>query len=239
MPDRSPRPRVPDYRASLATRPADIDAALALRHEIYVRRMGIVPPEHPFVEGDRLRDALDDHSHHLLLRADGRVVGTARITCARETALEIEGIRDVSRWLVDRELACEVTRLMVLEEYRCWEATRELFFGMWRAFVHLDTPHVFAAGKLGSLSRYYGNLGLRIVDDEPFAYPIVPGSRYRLMLADFGRRGSLRRAAWGQVFGHSYRLGRAVPGLVTRVYRRGSQQRHVGLPKATLAGGTR
>ena len=228
----------PVFRARLATRPADIDAALALRHEIYVRRMKILPEDHEYVDNGRLVDPLDATSHHLLLWADDEVVGTARFTCARESRLEIEDVRDVSPWLADRDPVCEVTRLMILKEYRCWPASMELFWGFWKAFQTLGVHQVLAAGKVGSLGRYYEGFGLRVVDPEPFAYPVVPGATYQLMLADFGRPRSLRRTVYDRTFGLSYQLGSAVPGLVTSVYRRGRRNRHISQPEVALSGGT-
>jgi putative hemolysin len=73
------------YSAQLATRPADIDAALRLRHEVYVNRMGLIQPDHPYVRDGRLEDPYDARSHHLVLRTGGQVVGTARFTCASST----------------------------------------------------------------------------------------------------------------------------------------------------------
>ena len=79
---------------------------------------------------------------------------------------------------------------------------------------------------------------MRVVDPEPFAYPVVPGATYQLMLADFGRPRSLRRTVYDRTFGLSYRLGSAVPGLVTSVYRRGRRNRHISQPEVALSGGT-
>lgn len=222
----------PVYRAFLATSLEQIEAAQALRHEIYVRRMNLVPESHPFVQGRRLVDPYDTYSHHLLLTADDVLVGTARFTLASEGPLEIEECVALGDRCGDRAGLAEVTRLMVLREFRCWEATRALFWGIWKAFEALDIERVLAAGKLGSLGQYYRNFGLSLVDPEPFEYPLIPGCKYQLLLGNFGRLPSVRRQAWRSFFGTSYLGAHLLPGLCSSLYRRGlrGRARHQSAP---------
>lgn len=227
-------PRTPVYRAFLATSVEQIEAAQALRHEIYVRRMELVPLDHPFVRGDRLVDPYDAYSHHLLLTADDRVVGAARFTIASDGDLEIEECVTLGGRCGERAGLAEVTRLMVLREFRCWEATRTLFWGIWQAFETLRIERVLAAGKLGSLGQYYRNFGLSLVDPEPFEYPLIPGCRYQLLLGDFGRLTSVRRQTWRAFFGTSKLAAHLLPGVCSNLYRRGlrSKARHRSTPAA-------
>ncbi len=233
--------KLPTYRALVATSPADLRACFRLRHQIYVERAKVVPPGHAMVRGDELIDAYDDYSTQILLLADERPVGTARITSARSGPLEIEAYR-ANLPITPRHHTCEVTRLMVLDEWRSMLATGELLYTVYQTLDALDVHRLLAAGKLGSLGRYYQNFGLRVVDDEPFAYGFIQGAKYRVLLGDFGKRRSLKRLGWNAFFESSYWMLATSPALISNTFRRGlsekSKARAIAKPLVELAAST-
>jgi len=208
------------YRAIVATSPEEKEACYRLRYRIYVKQAKVLEPDHPYVQGEFLIDPYDVYSTQILLLAGEMPVGTARITCAREGALELEAYKR-GTFVEPRQVTCEITRLMILPEWRCLEASGELFYTLYKAFTRLNTHRVLAAGKLGRLSRYYQNLGLKVLGGGSFAYRLIPNAYYHLMLGDFGEPRSLRRKAWSLFFGCSYGLLRFVPRLLRIHFRRG------------------
>lgn len=219
-----PRKRV-HYRAFCTTSHEENEACYRLRYQMYVQQKSVLPPDHKYVVGQQLIDPFDTYSTQILLLADGEVAGTARITCARDGKLELEEFADAGGYLWPRSTTCEITRLMILPKWRSMEASGELFFCLYKTFIRLGAHRVLAAGKLGSLSRYYQNLGLKIITKKPFAYRLIPNASYHMMLGNFGRPNSLRRLSWRMIFGTSYRLLNLVPELLCLRYRQGL--RHV------------
>ncbi len=209
------------YRAFCATSRDEKDACYRLRYRIYVDHKKILPPDHPYVVGDQLIDPYDAYSTQILLLAGDEVAGTARVTCARDGALELEAYTDGGCHLWPRATTCEITRLMILPKWRSFQASGELFFCLFRTFIRLGAHRVLAAGKLGSLTRYYENLGLQVIHDDPFAYRLIPNAYYRIMLGDFGAPKSLRRWMWRMFFGGSYRMLNLAPELLSLRFRRG------------------
>ena len=193
----SAQPGSPAFTVIEAKHPEDLDALFRLRRRIYVREMGLLREDHPFVCGPLLVDPYDQWSTNLLLKVGGRAAGSVRVTRASEGRLEIDEYTDASARCPQPSRALEVTRFMVAREFRGGPAGSLLLHAMWKQLLEWDVRYLLAAGKVGSLGRYYKNLcaaGLR-VEPEPFTYGLT-GCRYQLLIADTGAPGSLRRLAW-------------------------------------------
>lgn len=212
---------MPLFRATVVTDPAELDRVYRLRHRIYIEEMGLLPADHPFCVDGRLIDPYDHYSHQIALWRDDRVVGTARVTVGRDGPLEIEECCALAPVGLDRARVAEVTRFMVDRPRRCPEATARILYAALHAMLAGGAHGVVGAGKLGSLGRYYRQIGLRCVDPTPFEYPVVPGARYQLLAADLGRPRSLRRLAWRTYAALGHGLCCLFPGLSNRLYRRG------------------
>ncbi|MGB1013924.1 MAG: N-acyl amino acid synthase FeeM domain-containing protein [Nannocystaceae bacterium] len=222
------------YRAICATSTEEKAACYHLRYRIYVEQAKVVAPDHPYVQGEFLVDPYDAYSTQILLLAGETPIGTARITCARDGKLELEAYKRGS-FTEPRHVTCEITRLMILREWRCLEASGVLFYCLYKKFTALNAHRVLAAGKLGRLARYYKNLGLKVVEGEAFAYRLIPNAYYHLMLGDFGESRSLRRTAWDVFFGSSIRLVRYVPKVLRMYYRRGLSMGRIQAPGVSRA----
>jgi len=188
------------FQVCLATRPSEIEAAQRLRRQIYVDELGIVPPDHAYVVQDRLVDPYDAWSSHLLLRCDGRDVGTVRVTEAADGPLELDESTDVRPHLPAGARPGELTRFMVLREVRRSQAAPLLLYGAFRVLVAGGSTHLVAAARVGSLGQYYRRAGLRLLGAEPFTYALT-GTEYELGAIDLGLPGSLRRAVIQGVYG--------------------------------------
>lgn len=227
------------YHAIVARSAEDLDAVFRLRYRIYVQRMGIVAEDHPFVCHGRLMDPWDARSTQLLLRCGDEPVGTLRLTTACSGPLELEEYRDVTAYIGPRRNTGEITRLMVLKHHRSMIATGRLFWRLWHTMRVTGVWRILAAGKVGSLGRYYRNFGLEIVDEEPFAYDLVPGSEYQVLLGDFGAPGTLRRAGWTALWQSAYAALPLAPVAMSQVFRRGlsAESRRRGRPEGQQGAG--
>jgi len=147
--------------------------------------------------------------------------GAARITCARDGGLEVEEARSLDPLGIPRERLCEVTRLMIHRDHRGLDRSVALFTAIFDVMRAAGCQHLWAAGRVGSLGRYYRNMGLKVVDPEPFAYPIIPGCSYQLLLGDFGRSGTPRAVACDLRTQLVRAGGAAAPSLLEAWVRRG------------------
>jgi len=227
------------YHAVVARSADDLDAVFRLRYRIYVQRMGLVADDHPYVTHGRLIDPYDPRSTQLLLRCGDEPVGTLRLTTASSGPLELEEYRDTAAYMGPRRNTGEITRLMVLKHHRSMIATGRLFWRLWQTMRAAGVWRLLAAGKLGSLGHYYRNFGLTIVDEEPFAYDLVPGSQYQVLLGDFGAPGTLRRAGWTALWQSAYAALPLAPVAMSRVFRRGlsEESRRRGRPEGQNGAG--
>lgn len=212
---------MPRLRTFLAASPTERAAVGRLRHAIYVDQMGLLPADHPYAVGGVLEDPYDARSLQLALCDGDTLIGTARITCARDGRLEVEEARSLDGLGVERDRLCEVTRVMIHRDHRGFDRSLALFSGVFDAMRAAGCHQLLAAGKVGSLGRYYQNMGLKLVDPEPFAYPIIPGCTYQLLLGDFGRPGTPRGIAADLRTQAVRAAGIAAPGLIWGWYRRG------------------
>lgn len=207
------------FEVAVATQPADVEVAQRLRRRIYVEEMGMLPADHPYVHGDRLIDAYDDWSTHLLLRQDGRTVGTARLTAAADGPMELDEHIDVRPYLREGSRPAEITRFMVLRESRRSLGAPLLLYAAFRVLAAGSTTHLVAAAKVGSLGRYYRHVGLRLLDAPSFVYGLT-GATYELGTIDLGPPRSLRRAGLRGLYGGLKGLGGHVSPIVHFTFRR-------------------
>ncbi|HMV68584.1 MAG TPA: GNAT family N-acyltransferase [Myxococcota bacterium] len=212
-------PRAPRYEVTLVTSLADLKEVQRLRHRVYVHELGIVAPDHEFVDGDRLVDPYDGWSTHLLLRVDGVAAGTVRVTEQSDGELELARYTSFAEHLPSGARPAELTRYMVLREHRGSMAGPLLLYCAFHVIVNSTSDTMVAAAKLGSLSTYYTRAGLRVTDAPPFEYGLT-GCTYRLGFMDLGRPGSLRRAAWKLGIGAWYALGIRYPQALHLLFRR-------------------
>lgn len=208
----------PTVEVRLATTAAEHEAVERLRHQIYVEELGILPADHDYVDGERLRDPFDAWSTQLLALVDGAPAGTARLTEALDGPLEIDGLVDWRARVPADASVAEVTRFMVARPHRRLGVGPMLAHAAYRVLAGSPSPYVLAAGKLGNLGRYYRNAGFDLLSDAPFEYTLT-GCRYHLLGVDLGRPGTLRRGAW-QVRTTVYRLLAVELGLQD-AFRRG------------------
>ena len=183
----------PSLRVIVADTAAEREQVYALRYDIYVNELRLLPADHPFVVGHTLRDEYDDRSIQLLLLADGEPAGTVRLTPAAGGALELSRYRaldDVTD--ADAEI-CEATRLMVRRALRGTAAGPALMVGLVRAMARSGLRVLLAAGKVGNLGRLYQNVGLTRVGDDLFTYDLVGSCRYALLRLDIGAPRTLAR----------------------------------------------
>ena len=213
------------YRVIQARTPDELKEVFRLRYEVYVTERGTLPPDHPYVHGDEVRDPYDAYSTSFLLLANGRPAGTIRCTAAMDGELEIAQYRDIETVSRDMDRTCELTRFMILPEFRDNYSAGHLIYRFWQYALDQETPLLFVAGKVGSLARYYRNFGLRQVDHEAFEYSLVGNAKYVLLNSDFGDAGSLRRGAWTALFEVAYFLHRHLPSFYRRVFKRGLGKR--------------
>jgi N-acyl-L-homoserine lactone synthetase len=216
----------------------DLRAVGRLRYRIYVEEMKLVAPDHPWCADGVFLDPYDDYSDILVLRHDGEVVGTVRMTLATAGRMEIEDQRELGSVLGAREGVAEVTRLMVDRRYRCFEANRSLYYTLFGRMLALGVRHVLVAGKEGGLGRLYRNMGFTCIDPEWFTYDVVPGARYQLLRLDLGARRSLRRVGIRAFFAaaaHGYDLA---PGLATGWLRKGLSRGRSGVDQERRARAT-
>ena len=180
-------------------------AVQRLRHQIYVREMGLLAQDHPFVRGDRLVDPFDDWSTHIVGLVNGEPVGTVRVTEALDGPLELEEYTDVRSALPEGAHPAELTRYMVRRDHRKTAVGPLVLYGAFLVIARSASTHLTAAAKEGSLGTYYRSAGLRVIDDEPFTYGLT-GCRYVLGTIDCGAPGSLRRTLMRTWYG-ALRLG--------------------------------
>lgn len=176
----------------IACTQAELEAAQRLRHKIYVEDMGVLPPDHPYVVGDRLVDDYDDWSTHLILLADEEVVGSVRVTEAIDGPLELSEYLDVAPYLPAGAMPAELTRYMVERRFRRGVAGPLLLYAAFKVIGTGRSSHMVAASKVGSLGSYYAAAGLHVIREEPFTYGLT-GCRYQLGAMHIGAPGSLRR----------------------------------------------
>lgn len=213
------------YRVIQARTQDELKEVFRLRYKVYVTERGILPPDHPYVHGNEVRDPYDAYSTSFLLLADGSPAGTIRCTAARDGELEIARYRDIETVSRDMDRTCELTRFMILPEFRDNYSAGHLIYRFWRNAINQETPLLFVAGKVGSLARYYRNFGLRQAGCAAFEYSLVGTAKYVLLHADFGDAGSLRRGAWTTLFEPSFFLHQHLPGFYRRVFKRGLGER--------------
>ena len=152
-----PRP-AQRYEVSFADGPAEIRAAQALRHEVFVRELGAPDPD---PAGGLERDRFDPHCRHLLLRCDGEVVGTYRLLDGAgavaaggyygETEYDIAPLRRAGRPLLELGRSC------VRADHRGGTALSE----MWAALAR----HVAAEG----IGIIFGVASFHGTDPAPLA----------------------------------------------------------------------
>lgn len=191
-----PRNGFPALEVVLATSEQELDQLYRLRKQIYVDEMGVVAPEHPFVDGERLVDPYDAWSVNLVLLAAGRPAGSVRLTEARAGALEIDAYTQASARCPEPEQAAEATRLMVSRQLRGSSGSALLLFAMWKV-LRSRCRYLLAAAKPGGLGAYYKHAcaaGMTVFP-ERFEYGLT-GCQYELILADTGTPLSPRRLAW-------------------------------------------
>lgn len=181
-------------RVIVAVTAAERAQVYALRYDIYVSELGLLPPDHPYVDGRSLRDPFDDRSIQLLLLCGDEPVGTMRLTPASSGPLELEAYRPIDDVPHRRAELCEATRFMVKRAMRRGLAGPALLLATVRAMARAGLRVLLAAGKVGNLGRYYRNVGLEQVGDDHFTYDLVGSARYRLLLLDIGAPWSLARA---------------------------------------------
>jgi len=213
------------YRVIQARTPDELREVFRLRYKVYVTERGILPPDHPYVHGDEVRDPYDAYSTNFLLLADGRPAGTIRCTAAQDGELEIVRYRKIEAASRDMARTCELTRFMILPEFRDNYSAGHLIYMFWRHAINQETPLLFVAGKVGSLARYYRNFGLRQVEKEAFEYSLVGTEKYVLLHSDFGDAGSLRRRVWTTLFEAAYFLHQHLPSFYRWVFKRGLGER--------------
>lgn len=181
------------FRAVEATSEPLRAAIFRLRHHLYVDVMGVLAPDHPLAAGGMFRDAFDAYSTLLALFYEHTLVGTLRITTSREGPLELETYRCLTPYRRPEQVACEFQRLMILPEYRCVAATRELLVSAIRLAMRRDATQLFGAARVGNLGRLFQNVGAQVLDPAPFRFAFVPGAEYQLIGVDLGEPRSLRR----------------------------------------------
>lgn len=213
----------------LASTAEELRTVQRLRYRIYVEEMGVVPRDHAYVRGDRLVDAYDAWSSHLLLLADGVPIGTVRITEALDGRLELEESVDLMQHLPVGAAPAELTRLMVCRTWRRTQAAPLLLYGAFRLIASSRSTHLIAASKLGSLSTYYRRAGLKILDAEPFEYPLT-GCTYRLGMIQVGTPGSVRRVAIRAAYGSLKRLANHASPVAHLLFRRRTSARRDPAP---------
>ena len=207
------------FEVAVATSPKDVLLAQRLRRRIYVEEMGLIGANHDYVDGDRLVDPYDAWSTHLLLRQDGRTVGTARLTAAADGRMELDEFVDVRPHLRPGARPAEITRFMVLREARRTQAAPLLLYAAFRVLAAGPETHLVAAAKVGSLGRYYRHVGLRVLGAPPFVYGLT-GDTYELGTIDLGAPGSLRRTALCALYGGLKGVGGHLRPVVHFTFRR-------------------
>ena len=183
------------YTVHIASTPADLAAVYRLRKRVYVDERGMLPADHPWVDGDRLVDSWDARSRQLLCMADGEAVGTLRLTPARLGPLELEAYLDLSRFYVDRDVLVEGARFAVRGDW-CRRGVGALVaYAGWRALaMERDACTLVVAGKLGPLDQVVRPVGFRPRGD-PFHYELSR-TPHQLVEAKVGCQGSMRRLSW-------------------------------------------
>ncbi|MFT4625813.1 MAG: putative GNAT family N-acyltransferase [Myxococcota bacterium] len=203
----------------LVASPAALAEVYRLRRRIYVDELGVLGPDHPFVDGDALRDPYDAYSHQLLLREDGRPIGTLRLTVAAYGPLELEAYTDAPIGS-DRQVA-EGTRFMVSRASRRGPGARLLILAAYRHLRTIGVHRVICAGKVGNLGRYYANVGFARLSSESFTYDLVGPARYELLGVELGAPGSLAWLKWRVVVPVLCTLAFRLPALGDQWFRRG------------------
>lgn len=186
----------PPLEVRLVTAASDLDALYRLRHQIYVRELGVIAPDHPAVVGERMVDSFDAYSVNILLRAGGEPAGSVRLTCAADGPLEISRYTSLEGRCPDLSSALEVTRFMIRRDLRGSAASGLLLYSAWRV-IRQRARYIIGAAKQGGLGRYYKHIcaaGLTVFP-ETFAYDSY-GRNYELIVADTGTPLSPRRVAW-------------------------------------------
>ncbi|MFF4032758.1 GNAT family N-acyltransferase [Streptomyces sviceus] len=98
----------------IASTEADFEAVDALWEAVYGEECGWLPA----AEGPRHKDRYDAQSTYLLVRAEGRVVGTMRLVEDGSGGLPIEQFVSIDDLRGPRRRLIECQRLMILPEYR-------------------------------------------------------------------------------------------------------------------------
>lgn len=109
----------------------ELESVFKLRYKVYCEEWGFERPEDH--EGGIEKDEYDDHSlHFVALDETKQLIGTIRIILNSEKGFPIEKHckidADLSR--VDRNRACEISRLAVCKEYRRRAEDRYIYEGV-------------------------------------------------------------------------------------------------------------
>lgn len=157
----------PDFTVGFAQTEADINAALALRYDVFVRELGGTGEgvdHHREIE----RDRFDEHASHLILKDRGRVVGLYRLMDAAQAAAAggfySSAEFDLGVLLASGRNILELGRSCLHPEYRGGQAMFQLWTALSRHVLETQTEILFgtasfhgtdAAGLAGSLALLY------------------------------------------------------------------------------------
>ncbi len=148
-----PRPlgRLGGLTTRFAASEQEIEAALRLRHAVFIEEMGARPS---FDDGEMERDAHDAHCRHLLVFDGGEVVGTYRIVsaiaddaAARFYSASEYDLAPLLNACGDRPVM-EFGRSCIARPYRTRRTMELLWHGAWAIAVADDVALMFGCASL-------------------------------------------------------------------------------------------
>lgn len=144
-----------DRYSVVATRdPGPVDAALRLRHQVFVREQGLRFVGSTAGGQDRDMDAFDQHCDHVVVREDatGEVVGTYRMLTPDGAddagGLFSDTLFDLSSLAGVRPDAVEVGRACVHPDHRSGAVLSLVWAGMWRYLIRSGRRWILGNGDV-------------------------------------------------------------------------------------------
>ena len=162
------------YRIRLATTPADVEAALRLRYQVFNVELGEGLASSRLTGRDK--DRFDDGCHHLVVEHEGQIVGTYRMQtpemAAAHNGLYSDGeyhLSDLGQARLDD--AVEIGRACVAMEHR----KQKVLFGLWRGlarYLNLQGKrYLFGCCSLTSQDTEEGRTVMAWLREQDLVWP--------------------------------------------------------------------